>query len=358
MKENKYNVAIIGAGNIGALKDQNLDSPKTIKPLTHAHAIYNDSRFNLRIIVEPDQDKNIEACKRWGCIGTRFFTTLNQNNIYPDIIVVASPTKTHYQVLMDILQLNELPKLVIIEKPFCWTMSEVSIINRLYKEQGITILVNYSRRYSHSYQQFYKDYLKDKEIQQIVVRYNRGLKHDGCHALDILNWWCGRCLDVSLNKSIDPIIDYPEGGRSYNISLKYEFCPSVVFIPMDFKKCGIFEMDIFTRNNRHIFANYGEYIINMEITENKTYGQKNTFLWNIERRPELDINDKVIDKHYLIHSAFQTDLHYNLKNLYDKVYEILLSPRNVKDNIATGEDALRVHNIIEKIDLLYETETM
>jgi predicted dehydrogenase len=354
MENKKFNVAIIGAGSIGALKDEKLDNPKTFKPLTHAHAVFNDERFHLSTIIDKDEDKAILASARWNCYYSK--------DIMPpsmDVLVIAANTKNHFNILMnDIINLNKLPKLVIVEKPFCWTIGEAAIVKRFYEEQGIKLLVNYSRRYSKAYQKFYDEYIKNQEVQQVIIRYNRGLKHDGCHALDIINWWFGRCLDISLNKSIDPILDYPEGGRSYSVSMKYEFCPSVVFIPMDYKKCGIFEMDIITKKNRHIFGNYGEYIINMEITENKTYGQANSFSWNVE---EMDNPISILDpisskKRFITHSAFQTDLHYTLKNLYDKVYECLTSSKQV-DNICTVDDAIRVHNIVEHVDMLYDKQT-
>jgi predicted dehydrogenase len=356
MENKKYNVAIIGAGNIGALKDETIDNPKTHKPLTHAHAIYNDDRFNLNIFIDSDCDKIFNACDRWekNKIKPVGSTDISRIDSYtPTIIVIAANTKAHFNILMqDIMNLNNQPELIIVEKPFCWTSGEAALVKRFYAESGIKLLVNYNRRYSESYQKFYTDYIKNQEVQQVTIRYNRGLKHDGCHALDIMNWWFGRCLDISLNKSIDPVLDYPEGGRSYSVSMKYEHCPSVVFIPMDYKKCGIFEMDIITKKNRHIFGNYGEYIINMEITENKTYGQANSFSWDI--RDIHDGYDKV-DK-YATHSAFQTDLHYTLKNLYDKAYECLTSSRQV-DNICTVDDAIRVHNIIEHVDMLYDKQT-
>jgi predicted dehydrogenase len=350
--DKQFNVAIIGAGNIGAIKDEKIDSPTTHKPLTHAHAVYNDDRFNLDIIVDKDYEKMIKSTNRWKCVGAIDFKCIDIRK--QDVIVIAVNTKAHFNFLMqDIINLKNQPELIIVEKPFCWTSGEAALVKRFYAESGIKLLVNYNRRYSESYQKFYERYIKNQEVQQVVVRYNRGLKHDGCHAIDIMNWWFGRCLDISLNKSIDPILDYPEGGRSYSVSMKYEFCPSVVFIPMDYKKCGIFEMDIITKKNRHIFGNYGEYIINMEITENKTYGQVNSFSWDI--RNIHDGHDKV-DIYCKTHSAFQTDLHYTLKKLYNKVYECLTSSKQV-DNICTVDDAIRVHNIIEHVDMLYDKQT-
>lgn len=352
MENKKYNVAIIGAGNIGALKNEKLDNPKTYKPLTHAHAVYSDDRFKLHSIIDKDPLKALHGANRWDAMGADSIDSLNGEGV--NILVIAVNTKAHFNILMhDIMNLNNQPELIIVEKPFCWTSGEASLVKRFYAESGIKLLVNYNRRYSESYQKFYAEYIKNQEVQQVVVRYNRGLKHDGCHALDIMNWWFGRCLDISLNKSIDPVLDYPEGGRSYSVSMKYEFCPSVVFIPMDYKKCGIFEMDIITKKNRHIFGNYGEYIINMEITENKTYGQANSFSWDI--RNIHDGHNKV-DTYCKIHSAFQTDLHYTLKKLYNKAYGCLTSSRQV-ENICTVDDAIRVHNIIEHVDMLYDKQT-
>lgn len=349
-----FNVAIIGAGSIGALKEERLDNPNTNKPLTHAHAVYQDKRFSINLIIDEDVKRATAAAERWKCCGSFEFEPLN--NRPADVIVVAANTKNHFNVLMNnIISLHNLPKLVITEKPFCWTSGEASIVSRFYEEQGIKLLVNYSRRYSKSYQKFFVDYISKEEVQQVTVKYNRGLKHDGCHALDIMNWWFGRCLDISLNKSIEPVLDYPEGGRTYCLSMKYEYCPSVVFIPFNYKDCGVFEIDIVTKKNRHIFVNFGEYIVSMNLSENTTYGQKNNLLWNVE--PIYGFDNSSDEYLSAVHSATQTDLHYMLANLYDKVYEVLTSPKEITDGICTTSDAIRVHNIVEHVDMLYEKQT-
>lgn len=347
MKDNLYTISIIGAGSIGALKAEDKDNPKTAKLLTHAHAITQNKNFDLRLIIDADRDKSIQAARRWGTVGAVSLQAVNAFD--NDVFVVAVNTKNHFDVLLNIAKLEKLPKLVIIEKPFCVSSGQAAFINHLYQSQGIKLMVNYSRRYSQDYQDFY-NFLKSQEVQHVTIYYNRGLRHDGCHAIDLCNWWFGRCLDMSLNKSIEPILDYPEGGRSYSVSLKYEKCPSVSFIPMDYHTCGIFEMNIFTKKNRHIFANYGEYIVNIDITENKTYGQKNNLEWSI-----AEIWDD--SQEYAVHSAHQTDLHYMLANLYRKAEEVLKSDKLSDDGIATPEDAIRVHTIIENIDMMYERMT-
>jgi len=65
----KYkNWLIIGAGSIGALKPNELDSPTTENILTHAHALHRlrgRREIDDFFIVDVDEEKAGEACVRW-----------------------------------------------------------------------------------------------------------------------------------------------------------------------------------------------------------------------------------------------------------------------------------------------------
>ena len=62
---NKYNVAIIGVGSIGALKNNQFDSPDTDNIFTHAHACYNHPQVDKIGFFDTDLDKALKAMEKW-----------------------------------------------------------------------------------------------------------------------------------------------------------------------------------------------------------------------------------------------------------------------------------------------------
>jgi predicted dehydrogenase len=143
-----YTVAIIGCGSIGALKDDAYDSPTTDAVLTHAHAFYKHTRTTIAGFIDIDFDKAKRAADKWeggycSTINEQIFTINGIES--PDIVVVATPTETHYNTLLEVLTLK--PKLVVAEKPFCSSLKEAREIHDRYKSAGIPLLVNYTRRF-------------------------------------------------------------------------------------------------------------------------------------------------------------------------------------------------------------------
>ena len=62
-----YKALIIGAGSIGALKDDKFDSPSNPdKVLTHAHAFYKHPDIKIKCVIDRDILKARMAAEKWG----------------------------------------------------------------------------------------------------------------------------------------------------------------------------------------------------------------------------------------------------------------------------------------------------
>ena len=97
-ENNKYNVIIIGAGQIGAF----YDTPERAEILSHAHAFYKHRGFNLLGFVDVNKFKARKAAKIWG--GGSYgdiSSAFNNNRI--DIAVVAVPDEQHGKILKQLL---------------------------------------------------------------------------------------------------------------------------------------------------------------------------------------------------------------------------------------------------------------
>ena len=86
----KFTAVVIGAGSIGANKDNKYDSPKTKNILTHAHAYYKSDAIDLIGIIDPDKNKLKLATEKWK---TKGYSSIDEMEIMPDILSVCIPTE-------------------------------------------------------------------------------------------------------------------------------------------------------------------------------------------------------------------------------------------------------------------------
>lgn len=132
---------IIGAGTKGALYPD--------ERLTHAHA-FSQNGFYLSGFYDAQYTKAVEATKKWG--GEAFLTLDYALKFLPDVVCVTADDAAHFDVLKAIA-LNKYykPSLVFTEKPFCQNARQAKTIAKLYQKAGITLSVNFSRRFLPEY---------------------------------------------------------------------------------------------------------------------------------------------------------------------------------------------------------------
>jgi predicted dehydrogenase len=249
----KYKALIIGAGSIGALKPSEFDSPESKQIYTHAHACYSHPDIELVGIVDININKAVEACLKWN--STPFpsvkygYECLEVQENVPDIAIVAVDTKNHIQVINDLIPYK--PKVIICEKPFCLNHEQAYNIAWKCKEHGIHLIINYLRGFVPELKQLSND-LKSGvygDIYNFTLRYSRGIKRDGSHAL----YWCLNTFGkVGINTRHDHkyLHDNTE-DNDYNIHFYYQsnLCPVVSFIPIG-SAYSTYNADIYTEKGR------------------------------------------------------------------------------------------------------------
>ncbi|OGC76240.1 hypothetical protein A2619_02180 [candidate division WWE3 bacterium RIFOXYD1_FULL_39_9] len=327
---NKFTVGLIGAGSIGGLKLDHLDSPNTEFPLTHAHAVYSDPNFELTWVRDVDEVKAERAADKWNCkIALGFHETI------ADVIVIASPTSTHLAMIEEISRQhagpNTLPKVIILEKPAGQNIYEATRIDWLCRESNIQVIVNYGRRFSQYIRYAIEHIQKENDIQSIVFYYTRGFVRDASHAIDILNWVAGTFIEGEIVDT-KPILDYNSSDPTYAVRLKYSKCDNIFIVPVDGRKFDCFEMHLLTGKRRWIFDNHFLNISTTLCKKEETYGDYYS-LPSIQERVSS--------------CFFETDLKFSLRNLYQHVYKVLM--KEEYSSICNMSNALRVHNVIDKL---------
>lgn len=321
-------MCIIGAGSIGALKDDKFDSPKTKNIFTQAHAAFLHPNINLIGICDVDLEKANKAAKKWDCYAYINMITMIKE-LSPDILSVCVPTDLHYQVMKTIFELSidfpwMQPKVVICEKPFCSNHKKAQDLITYYKDTiNVPIIVDYIRRFDSSMRAFKRE-IEDKKIYSCRIIYGRGLKRDGCHGIDICNYLFGKNKSLKvMNKLKDNVIkDGEQGDMSLALYGRWEKCDHVIFTPVDSKKYSVFEIDVLTEDGRDQFIDNG--------LQRVFYGKQKSMYGNY---PALSS----------VPEYSQTSLNTALLNLIDNAFSVL---HGWSKPICTGEDALEVHRLI------------
>lgn len=329
----KITVGIIGAGSIGALKPDNIDSLDTCIPLTHTHAVFMDNNFDLLWISDKSQTQMHKANKKWET------KISNKSYLQPvDVAVVATPTNTHLQVVEKICfrAKENQPKIIILEKPAGNNIHEATKIDYLTKQAGIKVFVNYGRRYCSIIQKIAEN-IKRETIQSIVFYYTRGFVRDGSHAIDMFNLFAGEFIEGFITNA-DPIIDYDESDPTYAALLKYSKCPQIYLIPLDGREYDIFEMEIKTNKASWYFGNHFCKTGMMHKQIESTYG--NYF--------SMGMPDGIY---------WNTDLEYSLVNLYEEINSYLKKDEAGKIDFkfsCTMKEAIRTHVVIDRLITQYK----
>lgn len=318
----KCKVAIIGCGSIGALKDDKFDSFITENVFTHAHAAYAHPDAELVGFVDINSDRGHNAAGKWGGVYCQEIGTIfSEKEI--DIAIVATPTETHHQVVIEAAHHN--PKLIIIEKPFTENKKDCMAAMCTCNKKKIPLLVNYTRRFDVVTQRIKEIY--DHGIfgkaQVCTIWYNRGLKRDGCHALDFIQWFFGKFIDGVIKQPELGIPDFSQNDLTQAICLCFEKCKHVFMIPVDGRLFSMFEIEIIFENAAIRWKDSGLKIEERGISKSK-FGPYNSI------GPVFKSYD----------SALRFALLRLLGNAID--YLRFRSPLG-----CTGGDALAIHEIIE-----------
>lgn len=239
------NVALVGLGNIGLLFDT--DKTNLAKCLSHTKAIYANKNFNLKYAVDIDR-KNFEILNDFfpNClIYTNYEEIVNQNDI--DLLVIATPTKTHYTIL-NAFSKNENIKYFFIEKPLFELVQNYTSIDTTLKEK---IIINYSRRFSKTISNM-KKFITSKEIQpeKIIIHYCKGLKNNGSHMIDLINYLFEN-PSIEESQILSKSNGLNETDINYDIFAKLNYKGNTIptyFIAHDHTKYNFIEVEIFSND--------------------------------------------------------------------------------------------------------------
>jgi|TARA_B110000114_G_C15021480_1_gene369075 predicted dehydrogenase len=174
-----FRVALIGFGYWG---------PKL------ARNINNSNMFKINYIID-NSKKNLEKAKKDFPLSKLLNNHLNLKKDDIDLVVISSPTKTHYKITKHFLNFSH----VLVEKPLSLNSKDIIELEKLAKKNNKLLFVDYPFLFSGSIN-FIKKIIKDKKYgklleiesfrEQAPIRQDADVVWDlGVHDISILKHW-------------------------------------------------------------------------------------------------------------------------------------------------------------------------
>jgi predicted dehydrogenase len=231
-----YKAAVIGAGMIGA----KMDTPGAFPPQTHAGGYAAHDGFELVALCDPHTPPGL---KNWGCQVYHSSSKMLKAH-HPDIVSVAVPVAEQPALLQQLADFGV--KAVIAEKPFAPDLETGKALASLFAQREIPLIVNYSRRFVPLYS-YLKQRFETEQVLTTTIKYGKGLMNNGSHAIDILRFLFGDCLDT---QPLAARNDNSEMDPSYAVFMRFARSPITFLEPLDDRLFTHFEIDIVTDMGR------------------------------------------------------------------------------------------------------------
>jgi len=305
----KYTVGLIGLGNIGMGYDYDIPNSESI--FTHANAFSLHSNFELVGGCDPDINKRKRFEKRYSQTFSSVSQLIQAEN--PEIFVVSSPTKTHDQVIKEIIEIGQ-PKLILCEKPLTSSYKKSKLINNLCKASKVPIILNFPRRAEIGIKKIKQMILSEKLIPpfKVNVFYSKGLMHNGIHFVDLLSYFFGEIKASRVIKS---------GHNEKNIDISLEY---------DISSANLISW------NEEFYENYSMELLSP--SGKIIYGNDSSIEFKSVNKDKSRLNLKGI------HIENNSQI-YQL----NVVEEILLFMKNSKTKLTTGDEFLSYQRVIDNL---------
>ncbi len=218
LKIKPLSVLIVGCGAIAGGYDEHLEMIG--HPRTHVNGFKKDGRFQVNACVDSDEINLIRFGTRWGIKNLYQNIESIEENIIFDVVSVCTPTNQHLKSIEEALRLR--PKIIFCEKPLTESIKDSMYIEKLCRDQGVMLMVNFSRRWDPSIDEL-RLMIESKShgaLRSVTAIYNKGLSNNGSHLIDVFSTLFGS--NMALEYVGDPIYDYLDSDPSFPFVLKTE----------------------------------------------------------------------------------------------------------------------------------------
>ena len=195
----KLSTVVVGLGQVGMGYDLSLDPASNI--YTHARACAFHSGFHLVAGVDPEHEKRRSFEQEYG-VESYIDVESALFKYEADVVIISNPTSLHCDTLRCVLT-HSRPRAILCEKPLSDSVTEAIEMVRSCADKGVQLYVNYFRRSDPGTIEI-KRRLDAGEIKTPVkgmAWYSKGLKHNGSHYINLLEYWLSSARDPKIINS-------------------------------------------------------------------------------------------------------------------------------------------------------------
>ena len=253
--QNEVNGILIGCGKIGGFFDTL--NPKPLNEVySYAEAISHIPSLKLVACVDIDIDKANKIADKYK-IAKRTKSIDEVSDLTFSFVIVATPDETHFSVTMQLLEMKNPPRLIIVEKPLCLDIKHYNQLVAEAKKVGSTIIVNHSRRFDTRFntlrRQIQENFFGD--LYRVNLTTYGSWKKNGIHLIDTLVYlFEGKnsleSMDISAKKVPLKSVEWTD----INIQFGDQFVVNIHENPEKYYQ--LFDMDFRFSEGRIYFQNF------------------------------------------------------------------------------------------------------
>lgn len=209
-----YRCALIGCGRVGVTLE---DDPLRAKPASHIGGIVKlgPQKVNLVATCDIDKEKLLYTQRQWGIEAVYLdYKELIQKE-KPDIIVVATWTQTHKDIVVFAAQNGV--KGIVLEKPMATDLESSNEIIKACTIHQVKLVINHERRWDPLYRKA-KEIVDNETLgslksiycnvfsrsapkgawESVLEDFGGGpLLHDGTHLVDMIRYLSGEIVSIN-----------------------------------------------------------------------------------------------------------------------------------------------------------------
>ena len=284
-------VGVIGLGNIAHGYDDNPNVKRRIRYPTHLSVLKKNRHFKLVGGADPSRDaRKAFARKAHVPVYSDYKTMLRASK--PEMIVIATPTATHYSICMEVLRWGV--DILLCEKPVAYSARQGREMLVEAQTQRTVFAVNYFRSYDSGYVKLAKLLEKGTwgRVKAIDVNYAGGVFNTASHMIQLMTKFFGKAQSVFVIQK-----NPAEKDPTHSFVMQYDGF-AAVYHGIDTKYYRIFEADILFEKGRLRIASD-------TLTEYGIKSEAGFSFLHVSKKPHviLDIGESMLDVYSNVYHA-------------------------------------------------------
>ena len=305
---------IIGCGKISGYFDEKIKYDKS-SIYSYSSAIFSSDFLKIEGCVDINEKKAKKISDLFNI--PFYFKDYSEalKALKPEFVIIATPDQTHFEITKQILISSNCPKLIVVEKPICFSLLEFQELKQLMNLKETQIIINHSRRFNNRFKnlkQKIKNQIFGNPFRLDIYTYGEW-KKNGIHIIDTLVYLFDSQIiinEIKIEKTKTKI----KTSEWTDILLRISdlFIVNINYVPEKYYQ--LFEMDFKFENARINFQDFEQRVFVekkttnqlkeniLELSKNTLGDQKSSNMANLIEEIEHFFQNKTSLEEYSINS--------------------------------------------------------